>query len=95
MKEIEFKKGDKQMNKVLAFETHGEGYAINQILDKAITVEELKNFLEDFPDDTIVVFKNDYGYTYGNFNLSYNEDGATVYREEYDEDYGEMDYIPD
>ena len=79
--------------KALAFETHRNGYEIDQIADDAITVKELKNFLEDYPDDMLVVFKNDNGYTYGNFDLSLRDEGVTIYRERYDEEYDEMEFV--
>lgn len=79
--------------RALAFETHRTGYGIDQIADSAITVKELKNFLEDYPDDMLVIFKNDHGYTYGNFDLDTWSDGVTIYRERYDEEYDEMEFI--
>lgn len=79
--------------KALAFETHRDGYEIDQIADNAITVKELKNFLEDYPEDMLVVFKNDNGYTYGNFDLNIKDEGVTIYRERYDEEYDEMEFI--
>lgn len=81
--------------RVLAFETHKTGYGINQIADDAITVRELKNFLEDYPEDMLVVFKNDNGYIYGNFDLSLGDEGVTTYRERYDEEYDEMEFVED
>ncbi len=81
------------MRRALAFETFRTGYEISQIADDAITVKELKNFLEDYPDDMLVVFKNDNGYTYGNFDLSLADEGVTTYRERYDEKYDEMEFI--
>lgn len=81
------------MRRALAFETSRTGYEISQIADSAITVKELKNFLEDYPDDMLVVFKNDNGYTYGNFDLSLWDEGVTTYREKYDEEYDEMEFV--
>lgn len=79
--------------RALVFKTHRTGYGIDQIADSAITVRELKNFLEDYPDDMLVVFKNDHGYTYGNFDLDTWSDGVTIYRERYDEEYDEMEFV--
>lgn len=81
------------MRRALAFETHRTGYEISQIADDAITVRELKDFLEDYPDDMLVVFKNNNGYTYGNFDLSLLDEGVTTYRERYDEEYDEMEFV--
>ena len=81
------------MRRALAFETHKTGYDISQIADRAITVKELKDFLEDYPDNMLVVFKNDNGYTYGNFDLSLLDEGVTTYREKYDEEYDEMEFV--
>lgn len=81
------------MRRALAFETHKTEYGIDQVADGAITIRELKNFLEDYPDDMLVVFKNDNGYTYGNFDLSLKGEGVTTYRERYDEEYDEMEFV--
>ena len=91
----EFAKQEKEkMNRrALAFETHRTGYDINQIADGAITVKELKDFLEGYPEDMLVVFKNDNGYTDGNFDLSLGDEGVTTYRERYDEEYDEMEFV--
>lgn len=88
-----FVKENYMSRRALAFETHRTGYGIDQIADGAITVKELKQFLEDYPDDMLVVFKNDHGYTYGNFDLDSWDDGVTIYRERYDEEYDEMEFI--
>ena len=88
-----FTKENHMSRRALAFETHRTGYGIDQIADSAITVKELKNFLEDYPDDMLVVFKNDHGYTYGNFDLDTWSDGVTIYRERYDEEYDETEFV--
>ena len=69
------------MRKAIVFEASREGYGIDQIADRAMTVGELKAFLEDFDDDTLFVLSHDSGYTYGSIGARYsaeyreNEDG--------------------
>lgn len=53
------------MRKVIVFSAEREGYSIDQIFDKATTIEELIAFLEDFDPDTRIVLSHDNGYTYG------------------------------
>ncbi len=56
------------MRKAVVFEADRSGYGIDQIADKAITVGELKAFLEDYDDDTLVVLSHDRGYTFGSIS---------------------------
>ena len=49
---------------VLFINTNRDGYSPEQIGD-TMTVGELKELLNDFNDNTKVMFKNDGGYTYG------------------------------
>jgi hypothetical protein len=48
----------------LFLNTRRDGYAPEQC-DGSLTVRELIEILEQYDDDTEVLFKNDGGYTYG------------------------------
>lgn len=56
------------MKTVLIFEARREGYSIDQILNGAMTVGELKDYLEDYDDETLFVLSHDRGYTYGSIS---------------------------
>jgi len=57
------------MRKALVFEARRDGYGIDQIADHAMTVAELKEILDDYNDDTLIVMSHDRGYTYGSINV--------------------------
>ena len=69
------------MRKALVFDASRDGYGIDQIADKAMTVGELIEILEDFDDDRLIVLSHDRGYTYGSISAMMmneaveNEDG--------------------
>ena len=67
------------MRTALVFDARRDGYGIDQIADKAMTVGELKELLEDYDDDTLFVLSHDRGYTYGSIKYpayyEENEDG--------------------
>ena len=65
----------------LILNTKREGYAINQI-ERTMTVAKLRDFLEDYDDETPVYLSFDNGYTYG---------GITESEFEIEEDYDEED----
>lgn len=46
-----------------------DGYAPEQI-SSTVSVKELREFLENFNDDTPIMLNNDRGYTYGGINPS-------------------------
>lgn len=48
----------------IIFDVRREGYGIDQI-KKPLTVAELKNILDDFDDDTLVIVSHDNDYTFG------------------------------
>ena len=52
------------MKKAIVFEVAREGYAIGHVR-RPMTVGELKELLEDYEDDTVVILSHDNGYTYG------------------------------
>lgn len=52
------------MKKVLFFETARDAYAPEDCTS-TMTVGELKNFLDWYDDDTLIIYSNDHGYTYG------------------------------
>ena len=56
------------MRKAICFEAYREGYGIDQIADRAMTVGELTEILRDFDEDTLVVLSHDNGYTYGSIS---------------------------
>ena len=52
------------MKTVLALNTNRSGYAPSQI-GRTMTVKQMIQKLEDYPEDMPVMFSNDNGYTYG------------------------------
>lgn len=56
------------MKNAIVFEAGRNGYSIDQISDRAMTVGELMGILEDYDEDTLVVLSHDNGYTYGSIN---------------------------
>lgn len=52
------------MKKVLFFETEAHAYAPEDCTN-TMTVGELLYFLDQYEDDTLIMFSNDNGYTYG------------------------------
>ena len=78
------------MRHAVVFEARRDGYGIDQIADKAMTVGELISILEDYDEDALVVLSHDNGYTYGTLSsmmmgeAEENEDGdweAPTFRE--------------
>lgn len=53
----------------VVFEAERTGYSIEQMADGALTVGELREMLEFYDDDTIVVISHDSGYTYGSLYM--------------------------
>lgn len=53
------------MRTALVFEASRDGYGIDQIADRAMTVGELRELLEHYEDDTLFVLSHDSGYTFG------------------------------
>ena len=66
--------------KVITLETKRTGYSVNQVVDKTITVGELRDYLEEFDEDDFIMFSNDNGYTFGEIT----DNAISVY--EYDEE---------
>lgn len=68
------------MAKAIVFEAARIGYSIDQIERRAMTVGDLKAFLEEFDDDTYFILSHDNGYTYGSVDerdcreVEYNEE---------------------
>ena len=52
-----------------------DGYSIEQVVKKAITVKELIAELRQFDEESPVVISNDNGYTYGSITDSSFESG--------------------
>ena len=47
------------------FEAERQGYSVDQVEDKAMTVSELLRILEDYDEDDLIIMSHDNGYTYG------------------------------
>lgn len=62
---------------VITFEVEREGYTRGQV-GAPLTVGELKNFLEDYSDNTLIFLSHDRGYTYGTLRLSEVEESWEV-----------------
>lgn len=56
----------------LILNTVKEGYAVDQIR-RTMTVAELRDFLDDYDDETPVYLGFDYGYTYGGITENHFE----------------------
>lgn len=76
------------MKKALVFEALRTGYAIEQV-KHPMTVGELKAFLEDFDDDTLVILSHDHGYTYGSIDA---QTQVTTFEENEDGEWEEADW---
>lgn len=69
------------MRRAVVFEAPRDGYAIDQVANGAMTVGELREILDDYDDETLVILSHVRGYTYGSINqqeyldLSETEDG--------------------
>lgn len=62
------------MREALVFEARRDAYGIDDIADKCMTVGELKEILEDYNDDTILVMSHDGGYTYGSIDINFSHE---------------------
>lgn len=69
------------MKNVLFFETERYAYAAEECTN-TMTVGELIGFLEMYNDDTLIMFSNDNGYTYGRLRESDISEGEV--EEEYE-----------
>ena len=56
------------MRTAIVFEASRDGYSINQIADKAITVGMLIDILQEFDEDSLFILSHDNGYTYGSLS---------------------------
>lgn len=72
------------MKTVVTLEACRSCYGLNQI-GKTLTVKELIQELEDYPEDSPVVFSNDNGYTYGEISR-YDLNAVDVEDEDKDEE---------
>ena len=77
------------MRTALVFEASRDGYGIDQIADRAMTVGELKRLLEDYDDDNLIVMSHDRGYTYG--SISFLEERYERSKGRWSDDDGEFD----
>lgn len=62
---------------VITFEAEREGYTRGQV-HRPLTVGELREFLEQYEDDTLIFLSHDRGYTYGTLRLSEVEESWEV-----------------
>lgn len=58
------------MRNAIVFEAERTGYSIGQVANRACTVGELIEYLEQFDEDTLFVLSHDRGYTYGSICVS-------------------------
>lgn len=84
------------MKTYLFFNTNRTGYAPSQVMDYrgTMTVRELRELLEDYDDDTPVMYKNDNGYTFGEIafcDIELEDDSEYEDGEDDDEDDEEDD----
>lgn len=64
-----------------------QGYSPSDIAGKTLTVAELRELLDQYPDDMPVILSHDNGYTYGGISYNYVTDG--YYADENEDSYGE------
>lgn len=64
-----------------------QGYSPSDIAGKTLTVAELRELLDQYPDDMPVILSHDNGYTYGGIGYNYVTDG--YYADENEDSYGE------
>lgn len=76
------------MKRALVFEAERTGYSIDQV-SRPMTVGELKEFLEDFNDDTLFILSHDGGYTYGSIDARTN---VTTFEEQENGEWEETDW---
>lgn len=76
------------MRRALVFEAERTGYSIDQV-SRPMTVGELKEFLEDFNDDTLFILSHDGGYTYGSIDARTN---VTTFEEQENGEWEETDW---
>lgn len=77
---------------VLTINGRRDAYSIQQIMDycHTMTVGELREHLEQYPDDMPVMLNNDNGYTYGSISsLSFEEEEYEPEEDEESEEEGE------
>ena len=63
------------MREAIVFEAKRSGYGIDQLLegyswDMPVTVGALREFLEDYDEDTLFILSHDKGYTYGSIDIN-------------------------
>ena len=61
------------MREAMVFEASRDGYSIDQICDRAMTVGRLRNILDGLEDDVLFVLSHDNGYTFGSLSWDYYE----------------------
>lgn len=83
------------MKKALVFDAPRTGYSIDQVVNAAMTVGDLRAMLEDMEDDTLIICSHDNGYTYGSLSrcVSIYEEHESEDEEEFDPEWEEVDMI--
>ena len=61
----------------ITFEAEREGYSKSQVWNP-LTVGDLKTFLEDYADDTLIFLSHDNGYTFGTLRLNEVEESDEI-----------------
>ena len=56
------------MREAMVFEASRDGYGIDQIADKAMTIGMLRNILDGCEDDMLFILSHDNGYTFGSLD---------------------------
>ena len=64
-------------------------YSPSDIAGKTLTVAELRELLDQYPDDMPVILSHDNGYTYG--GIGYNNVTDGYYADEVEDSYGECE----
>lgn len=75
------------MREAVVFETSRDGYGIEQMASRAVTVGELREMLEEYDDDVLFVLSHDGGYTYGTISGEEMFDGYETTDEDGDREW--------
>ena len=73
------------MREAIVFEAERKGYGIDQIANSAMTVGELRDILDQYDDEVLVVLSHDNGYTFGSLNERLMADSYEAAEGEWDE----------
>lgn len=62
-----------ELQLALIFGVSRDGYTPSQVAHECCTARELRDFLDDYNDDTLIILSHDNGYTYGPLHLDAEE----------------------